>query len=490
MKRIGSAAVCLALCLCLLASPCLAVEAETPESQFPDIEAHWARETLLRALDAQLLCGFEDGTLRPDDVITQAQILQILCRALPMEPVSAPKALGLGGGEWYADAALAAYDRGLISGVRSLSDPMRRCDAMLLLCRAFGLADAGADPAVLEPFAEESAAPEVLSLVAQGIVEGDGDSLELEKLLTRAEFMTMLFRALDMPPRETEEMSDAGIAGVSFRVTAKNRLRPNELLRASAVLKVPESALGKTVTARWTLGGLLLEEQTFCLAQDGQKAAFSGAVPGDAALPESASVVLELICWGRNGAQLLRGESEPVELSELSEAARRERVLALVQTGYEGDYTVEWAQQHDYSAEDKTLWVNAGDYASDTEYLIWVGLKYQRCDIFQGSQGAWRLVRSCIVGTGAQGSETPVGVWKTTYKQELGWTTDTYTVRPVVRFKGGGYAFHSRLYAPNSSILTEPDVGYPMSHGCVRMLDEDIRWVFDNIPENTTVVVF
>jgi lipoprotein-anchoring transpeptidase ErfK/SrfK len=81
-------------------------------------------------------------------------------------------------------------------------------------------------------------------------------------------------------------------------------------------------------------------------------------------------------------------------------------------------------------------------------------------------------------------------VWKTTYKQKDGWTTSTYTVRPVVRFKGGGYAFHSRLYRPGTWTLSDPSIGFPVSHGCVRMLQDDIQWVFDNIPGGTTVVIY
>lgn len=486
MKRIEKAVLCLALCLCLLAAPCFAA-AETPA--FPDIAAHWARETMTRAVEDGYLNGFEDGTLRPNAVITRSQILQILARALALEPVSGPEALGLGGGEWYAAAALAAYDRGLISDASRLGEAVVRSDAMTLLCRALGLTDTETDPALLEPYMEDSAAQEVLSLVALGVVEGVGNSLKLDRTVSRAEFVTMLYRALDLPAAQ-----ERSLEGVSFSVSAKSQLRLNELLRASAVLTVPERALGAIVTARWYLGGALLEEQTLRLTEDGQRVAFCGGVPYSADLPDEAPVKLELVRWGREGAERVRGESEPVELENLSAAAwqelERERVLALVETGYDGDYTVEWAYQHDYSDADKTLWVNAKDFASETEYLIWVSIKYQRCNIFRGSRGAWTLVRSGVVGTGKIWSATPVGVWKTTFKQEEGWTTGSYTVVPVVRFKGGGFAFHSRLYAPGSDELIEPDVGYPMSHGCVRMLDEDIWWVFDNIPENTTVVVF
>ena len=261
-----------------------------------------------------------------------------------------------------------------------------------------------------------------------------------------------------------------------------------------SIEKSPERGINRYYISVQNKVDRMLKDVTLRLTESGQKLSLTALLEYSRDMPRAAAVRLELIYSGVDGVQTLSAESAPIEIDNWSEEQylqqERERVLALVDTGYGGDYTVEWAEQHDYSAEDKTLWVNARGYESETEYLIWVSIKYQRCNIFRGSAGKWTLVRSSIVGTGAEWSATPVGVWKTTYKQELGWTTATYTVRPVVRFKGGGYAFHSRLYAPNSTYFTEPDVGYPMSHGCVRMLDEDIWWIFDNIPENTTVVVF
>jgi lipoprotein-anchoring transpeptidase ErfK/SrfK len=93
------------------------------------------------------------------------------------------------------------------------------------------------------------------------------------------------------------------------------------------------------------------------------------------------------------------------------------------------------------------------------------------------------------VATGADGSPTPGGVFKTTYKQP-GWYTAGYDVYPVVRFYGGGYAFHSRLYWPGTHILQDGAIGYPVSHGCVRMYDEDIQWIYNNVPDGTTVVSY
>ena len=165
-----------------------------------------------------------------------------------------------------------------------------------------------------------------------------------------------------------------------------------------------------------------------------------------------------------------------------------ERVLELVTPDYLGDYTTEWAETHDYEPFEKEIWVNAKGYESDTQYLIWVNQSHQRTNVFEGSQGSWKLIYEWVVGCG-RGSNTPQGVFKTTWNQ-VGWFTYDYDVRPVVRFKGGGYAFHSRLYYPGTDILKEPDIGYPISAGCIRMYDENIQWIYDNVPSGTTVVVY
>ena len=182
------------------------------------------------------------------------------------------------------------------------------------------------------------------------------------------------------------------------------------------------------------------------------------------------------------------------EAAKQAEAAKQQdaqRVLALVTTGYHGNYTLSWAQNHDYTPMEKKTWVQAKGYSSSTGWLIWVSLTMQRVNIFRGGQGNWDLCYSCIIGSGAPGTGTPVGVYTTTYKNAAGWTTSTYNVHPVVGFKTGtGYAFHSRLYYPNGKTMKDASIGYPISHGCVRMYDEDVNYIYNNVPIGTTVVVY
>ena len=167
------------------------------------------------------------------------------------------------------------------------------------------------------------------------------------------------------------------------------------------------------------------------------------------------------------------------------------RVLNLVSSVYAGNYTTAYAVNGDYSQTEKEIWINAKGYSSNTQYLLWINRAYQHVNVFQGSKGNWKMIKSFLVGTGAAGTPTPTGLTTVSYKSAGGWTTGTYTVRPVVGFyPGTGYAFHSRLCYPGTDTEYDFSAGYPVSHGCVRMYKSDIQWIFNNIPVGTAVVIF
>ncbi len=167
------------------------------------------------------------------------------------------------------------------------------------------------------------------------------------------------------------------------------------------------------------------------------------------------------------------------------------RVLKLVSSVYRGNYTTSYAENHDYTNVEKEVWINAKGYSSSTSYLCWINRACQRVNVFQGSKGNWKLIKKFIVGTGASSTPTPVGQTYVTYKSKAGWTTGSYTVRPVIGFyPNTGYAFHSRLCYPGTENEYDYSSGYPVSHGCVRMKRADINWMYSNIPINTRVVIY
>lgn len=132
--------------------------------------------------------------------------------------------------------------------------------------------------------------------------------------------------------------------------------------------------------------------------------------------------------------------------------------------------------------------VNHKGYTSDTDYLIWVSLKTQTVNIFQGSKGAWTLTHSMPCASGKNSTPTVRGTFST-HKKLQEWNFGTYKVRYVTVFYEG-YAFHSRVYSPDYSTMLDDAISYPASDGCLRMLDEDCKFIMEKIPMRTRVVVY
>lgn len=165
------------------------------------------------------------------------------------------------------------------------------------------------------------------------------------------------------------------------------------------------------------------------------------------------------------------------------------------------DYLVsrtDYTQSEDYSTATKEGFVNQKGYSSPTGYLLWISLKTQRVNIFQGSQGGWKLIRTSPCATGTNLTPTVTGVFSVIYKTyrwrfsdvvDGQYIDDYYRVYHITGF-WGGQAFHSRLYKSSDGSLLDGTIGMPASHGCVRMYDADCTYIYDQIPYDTTVVVF
>lgn len=144
----------------------------------------------------------------------------------------------------------------------------------------------------------------------------------------------------------------------------------------------------------------------------------------------------------------------------------------------------------DFTNEEKETFVNIKGYDSQTGYLIWINPQRQRVNIFVGKKYEWKIYKAFTCATGANTTPTPMGTYKYTAR-DTAWIKPDYQVRPILYFDiYRGLAFHSRLYSPDGSQLIDSTMGRPASHGCIRMLDEDVRWMEKDMPFNTTVIVY
>ncbi len=148
---------------------------------------------------------------------------------------------------------------------------------------------------------------------------------------------------------------------------------------------------------------------------------------------------------------------------------------------------VTWNSDLDYSDAVKEGFVNLKNYSSKTDYLIWINRYTQRVIIFTGSKGEWKVYKTFLCSSGANNTPTPQGVYE--IEAHYGtWYFDYYMVYTATGFYGDT-AFHSTLYNFDGS-LYDGRLGIPLSHGCIRMRDEDAKFIYDNMPFGTAVVVW
>ncbi len=134
-------------------------------------------------------------------------------------------------------------------------------------------------------------------------------------------------------------------------------------------------------------------------------------------------------------------------------------------------YGIEFNPGGDYSKAVKEEFVNTKNLSSPTKYLVWINHYKTRVNIFKGSVGNWKLVKTFKVSIGKMGS--PRGLRKI-----YGRTRWGYENQPIVQWSPQGNSFHSMLGAR---------AGTATSGGCIRCYSSDLFWIYNNIPDNTTV---
>lgn len=141
-------------------------------------------------------------------------------------------------------------------------------------------------------------------------------------------------------------------------------------------------------------------------------------------------------------------------------------------------YSVPWN-----SAE---KFVNSRKIKSKTDYLVWVSKKNFTVSVFLKRDYGWDCIRQIKCSIGAPNTPTVTGEF-TYHQYQSRWQYDGYYVGPIMRFYRG-YAIHSTL-VNNDGTNRDARVGQMISHGCVRVLPKDIKWLTDYVPIGTKIYV-
>ena len=133
----------------------------------------------------------------------------------------------------------------------------------------------------------------------------------------------------------------------------------------------------------------------------------------------------------------------------------------------------------------------AQGYGSNTGYIILVNRSTHTVLLCTGSRGNWKQKYFWQCGDGAPETPTVEGVFSTAYKTLYFGHPGEYRCWYATQFYGD-YLLHSIKYYDEGSPAHVLDgrLGMGVSQGCVRLKLENAKWIYDNIPTGTTVVVY
>ena len=120
--------------------------------------------------------------------------------------------------------------------------------------------------------------------------------------------------------------------------------------------------------------------------------------------------------------------------------------------------------------------------------LVSVSLNDQTVTVFDGED---RIVCQFTCSTGVPGNDTPTGTFTISDRGKSFYNTSVQEGAYFWTRFDGSYLFHSLPFDSEENMIPEEadKLGTKASHGCVRLSLDDAKWIYENIPEGTKVII-
>lgn len=173
-----------------------------PMDRFTDIAGHWAEPDINQAARAGLLNGYPDKTYRPQDAVTRAQFVTLLARALGMygsgDTLTFTDSNLIAG--WAQNAVALAAGRGIVTGYEDGTfrpdNTISRAELAVMLSRALNLDVTDSSTGFVDDDQIPAwAKPHVAAAQAAGLLHGrSGNRFAPGDPVTRAEAAALMLR--------------------------------------------------------------------------------------------------------------------------------------------------------------------------------------------------------------------------------------------------------------------------------------------------------
>lgn len=178
------------------------------EMYFEDIQEHWGKEFIETLVELGAVNGFGDGTFRPDESVTRAQLLKMTLLAFGIDPDEDIEENPFGDVEdddWFRSHVLMAHNMGVVEGFNDGSfkpnDEITRAAALKIVLLAAQLDSLDSDGDNFEDVDPEDWFYEYTQFAKENeIVSGYGDTGEFhgEKTLTRAQAAKIIQKVAEL----------------------------------------------------------------------------------------------------------------------------------------------------------------------------------------------------------------------------------------------------------------------------------------------------
>lgn len=141
----------------------------------------------------------------------------------------------------------------------------------------------------------------------------------------------------------------------------------------------------------------------------------------------------------------------------------------------------------------------AQGYYSNTNYMVVANLSTHKLVIYKGHQGEWKRFKGeWDLTCGAPKSRTPCGQFTLCYKQptNYGWKDFTLSRAAYVYWTTAGFMIHTILFEkwggqdPEYVPVLDGRLGMNLSLSCIRLSLDNARFIYNNIPTGTRLVVY
>ena len=166
-------------------------------ASFSDTTGHWAENVIDKWSDAGVVNGYSDGTFKPDNNITRAELAKVISTARQYTTAADINFSDVDADAWYAEDLSKCVAEGVIGGYEDGTfkpeNNVTREEAAAMLQRAYQVNAHGlisfADTASISPWAETA----VTALVGAGVINGYEDgTFRPADSITRAEVVKIL----------------------------------------------------------------------------------------------------------------------------------------------------------------------------------------------------------------------------------------------------------------------------------------------------------